>query len=99
MQGLVLKGHGQAQDAHVAFEGAAERIEKQLRRYMRRLKDHNNGVAAPSPTVDEIEDNAGYTVFDAGNDEDEGDAPAIIAETRVATPSSRVTDEVVKHDL
>lgn len=48
MQGLVLKGHGQAQDAHVAFEGAAERIEKQLRRYMRRLKDHNNGVAALS---------------------------------------------------
>src|SRR3546814_8291047 len=58
MQGLVLKGHGQAQDAHVAFEGAAERIEKQLRRYMRRLKDHNNGIAAPSPTVDEIADNA-----------------------------------------
>ena len=26
MQGLVLKGHGQAQDAHVAFEGAADRI-------------------------------------------------------------------------
>jgi ribosomal subunit interface protein len=49
MQGLVLKGHGQAQDAHVAFEGAAERIEKQLRRYMRRLKDHNNGAAVPSP--------------------------------------------------
>ena len=58
MQGLVLKGHGQAQDAHVAFEGAAERIEKQLRRYMRRLKDRNNGPAEPSPTVDEIEDNA-----------------------------------------
>jgi ribosomal subunit interface protein len=39
MQGVVLKGHGQAQDAHVSFESAAEKIEKQLRRYMRRLKD------------------------------------------------------------
>ena len=34
MQGVVLKGHGQARDAHVAFESAADRIEKQLRRYM-----------------------------------------------------------------
>src|SRR3546814_10894071 len=70
-----------------------------LRRYMRRLKDHNNGVAAPSPTVDEIEDNAGYTVFDAGNDEDAGDAPAIIAETRVDIPSSSVSDAVMMLDL
>src|SRR3546814_14096379 len=99
MQGLVLKGHGQAQDAHVAFEGAAERIEKQFRRYMRRLKDHNNGVAAPSPTVDEIADNAGYTVFDAGNDEDAGDAPAINAQTRDDNPSRRVRDAVMVTDL
>jgi len=99
MQGLVLKGHGQAQDAHVAFEGAAERIEKQLRRYMRRLKDRNssgNGVA----TVDEIEDNASYTVFESGAEDDEaGDAPAIIAETRVDIPTSSVSDAVMMLDL
>ena len=39
-QGLVLKSHGQAQDAHQAFDQAADKIEKQLRRYKRRLKDH-----------------------------------------------------------
>jgi len=39
MQGLVLKGRGEAQDAHVALDQAADRIEKQLRRYMRRLQD------------------------------------------------------------
>src|SRR3546814_10805830 len=55
MQGLVLQGHGQAQDAHVAFEGAAERIEKQLRRYMRRLKDHNNGVARSEEHTSELQ--------------------------------------------
>jgi len=100
MQGLVLKGHGQAQDAHVAFEGAAERIEKQLRRYMRRLKDRNNGPGAPSPTIDEIQDNASYTVFDAGSEEeDAGDAPAIIAETRVDIPNSSVSDAVMMLDL
>lgn len=98
MQGLVLKGHGQAQDAHVAFEGAAERIEKQLRRYMRRLKDRNSSAVAPS--VDEIEDNASYIVFDGGADEEEaGDAPAIIAETRVDIPTSSVSDAVMMLDL
>jgi len=96
MQGLVLKGHGDAQDAHVAFEAAAERIEKQLRRYMRRLKEHNgvgNGAAAG-------EDNAAYIVFDAGSDEEEvGDAPAIIAETRVDVPTASVSDAVMMMDL
>jgi ribosomal subunit interface protein len=37
MQGLVLKGAGIAQDAHVAFDQAADKIDKQLRRYKRRL--------------------------------------------------------------
>ncbi len=98
MQGLVLKGHGQAQDAHVAFEGAAERIEKQLRRYMRRLKDRHSPNQM-SPLVDEIQDNAGYTVFDSGGEDDAGDSPAIIAETRVDIPTSSVSDAVMMLDL
>lgn len=96
MQGLVLKGHGEAADAHVAFEGAADRIEKQLRRYMRRLKDHNGGGDMPAP----IEDNAAYVVFDAGSEEEEaGEAPAIIAETRVDIPTASVSDAVMMLDL
>src|SRR3546814_7405515 len=77
MQGLVLKGHGPAQDAHVAFEGAAARIEKQLRRYMRRLKDRSS-PGQPSPTLDDIQDNASYIDFDGGNeDDDAGEAPSV----------------------
>jgi ribosomal subunit interface protein len=98
MQGLVLKGHGQAQDAHVAFEGAAERIEKQLRRYMRRLKDHH-GSHQMSPLPEEIQDNASYTVFDGGHEDDAGDAPAIVAETRVDIPTASVSDAVMMLDL
>src|SRR3546814_18371035 len=41
MQGLVLKGANDGTDAYGAFDGAAHKIEKQLRRYMRRLKDRN----------------------------------------------------------
>ena len=43
--GLILKSHGQAADAHVAFDQAAEKIEKQLRRYKRRLKDRHEQAA------------------------------------------------------
>lgn len=100
MQGLVLKGHGQAQDAHVAFEAAAERIEKQLRRYMRRLKDRSNLTGQSAGSIDDIVENASYVVFDGGGDEDEaGDAPAIIAETRVDIPTSSVSDAVMMLDL
>ncbi len=98
MQGVVLKGRGEARDAHVAFEQAADRIEKQLRRYMRRLKDRGS-AQAPAP-VEAIDLNAGYTVFDGGADEQEaGDAPVIVAETRVDVPTATVSDAVMMLDL
>src|SRR3546814_15843876 len=86
MQCLVLKGHGQAQNAHVAFEVAAERIDKQLRRYMRRLKDKGS-PSQPSATLDEIQANASYIVFDAGAEEEEaGGGPGCTAPTTAPTP-------------
>src|SRR3546814_5664348 len=89
MQCLVLKGHGQAQNAHVAFEVAAERIDKQLRRYMRRLKDKSS-PSQPSATLDEIQANASYIVFDAGAEEEEaGEPPALIPAKRAAILAQR----------
>ena len=41
MQGLILKGHAEAHDVHQAFDVAAGKIEKQLRRYKRRIKDRH----------------------------------------------------------
>jgi ribosomal subunit interface protein len=40
-KGLILKSHGSAHDAHQSFDQAADKIEKQLRRYKRRLKDRH----------------------------------------------------------
>ena len=40
VQGVVLKASYSAREAQLAFNGAADRIEKQLRRYTNRLKDH-----------------------------------------------------------
>lgn len=102
MQGLVLKGAGEAQDAHLAFEQAADRIEKQLRRYMRRLKDrHSKAQAAEAArTPDEGLDGAAYTIFHAGHEEEEApDAPLIVAETRVDIPETTVSDAVMMLDL
>jgi ribosomal subunit interface protein len=38
-QGLVMKATDRAMDAHAAFDAAAEKVEKQLRRHMRKVKD------------------------------------------------------------
>ena len=102
MQGLVLKGSNEGNDAHSAFDGAAGKIEKQLRRYMRRLKDRNAGTGVSEvDALNGFYDNAGYTVFNgAVDDEDEAsDAPLIIAETRVDVPDASVSDAVMMLDL
>jgi ribosomal subunit interface protein len=39
--GVVLQATGRAHEAYACFDQAAERIEKRLRRYKRRLKDHH----------------------------------------------------------
>jgi ribosomal subunit interface protein len=38
-QGLVMKATDGAATAHAAFDAAAEKVEKQLRRHMRKVKD------------------------------------------------------------
>ena len=98
MQGVILKASGYAADAHPAFDQAADRIEKQLRRYMRRLKDKHAGSRAAS--LAEICADAGYTVFHPGEEEEEpADNPPIIAETRVDIPDASVSDAVMLLDL
>jgi ribosomal subunit interface protein len=96
VQGVVLKASYNAREAQMAFNGAADRIEKQLRRYTNRLKDHKVDDSA-QPYVE----NAGYTIF-AGvpaADEREGNFPAIVAETQVDIPDSSVSDAVMLMDL
>ncbi|MBK5264254.1 MAG: ribosome-associated translation inhibitor RaiA [Alphaproteobacteria bacterium] len=102
MQGLVLKGAGEAQDAHLAFEQAAERIEKQLRRYMRRLKDrHSQALAAEAARIpDGLINGAAYTIFEAASEDEEApESPLIVAETRVDIPEASVSDAVMMLDL
>lgn len=98
MQGLMLKAEAEAGDAHQAFEQAADKIEKQLRRYMRRLNDHH--VQAQYAARQE---EAAYRVFNSREDDDEdevnGDSPPIIAETSTDIPEASVSNAVMMMDL
>ncbi len=99
MQGVILKASSQAAEAHPAFDQAAEKIEKQLRRYMRRLKDRNNG-AAQAEMLERLDGEASYTVFQSSEQEDEApDNPPIVAETKVDIPDASVSDAVMLLDL
>jgi ribosomal subunit interface protein len=96
IQGVVLKSSNRANDAHVAFDGAADKIERQLKRYMSRLREHRgegNGADVP--------ESAAYTIFAAPVDEEEPipPAPAIVAETKVDIPEASVSDAVMMLDL
>lgn len=95
-RGIVLKASHRARTANVAFQAAADKIEKQLRRYSKRLKEHQPGNGGP----DRIEANAGYTIFSAPTEEQEIAAnPSIVAETKVDIPESTVADAVMLMDL
>ncbi len=103
MSDVILKGSNRAVDAHPAFDGAADRIDKQLRRYMRRLKDrHGPGADRALERAAGIAlDNADYTIFAQVPEDIEpaGDHPLVIAETRVDIPEASVGDAVMMLDL
>lgn len=93
-QGMVLKASNNAEDAHIAFEGAATKIERQLKRYMSRLRERRGSEG-------QLDENAAYTVFASPADADEPppESPAIVAETRVDIPEASVSDAVMMLDL
>jgi ribosomal subunit interface protein len=94
VQGVVLKASHSAREAQLAFNGAADRIEKQLRRYVKRLREHKTDGEQP------YVENAGYTVLAVPQDDDEPSVnPAIIAETRADIPEASVSDAVMLMDL
>jgi ribosomal subunit interface protein len=98
MQGLILKSHAAAHDAHQALDQASEKIDKQLRRYKRRLKDRHEQTNHAAR-----EEEAAYTIFaydePEAHEEEVVDAPPVVAETRVDIPEATVADAVMMLDL
>jgi ribosomal subunit interface protein len=96
-RGVLLKAEAGGQDAHGALEGAAERIEKQLRRYKRKLKNHH---AEPRDEL-AVNDASAFIVQAHPDHEEvpEENHPVIIAESIVAIPTVSVSDAVMLMDL
>lgn len=93
--GVTLEAAGSANDAHSAFDSAAERLEKRLRRYKRRLKDHHGQTAAPPM-------DASYTVMEAPEPEEEiadDFQPVIVAESSTPVRTQTVAMAVMQLDM
>lgn len=100
MHGLVLKGSNRAAVAQIAFDGAANKIEKQLRRYMRRLKDKSGGQTLADIPLADIAYNGEYRIFQSAPAEEEApETPLTIAEMKVDIPEASVSDAVMMLDL
>jgi ribosomal subunit interface protein len=96
--GLVLQSHSAAPDALLSFDNAAEHLEKQLRRYKRRLKDHHKSRQEPV----KMSAAASYVIAADGHDEETepGDLnPVIIAEASASVPELSVGEAVMQLDI
>ncbi|MDB5426735.1 MAG: ribosomal subunit interface protein [Phenylobacterium sp.] len=101
--GQQLITHGLGGDAHVAFDAASAKMEKRIRRYKNRLKDHHPQAMARQAET------AAYYVLQAPADEEgedifDGDAasfpePMVIAETETPITVMTVSMAVMELDL
>ncbi len=102
---IVLRGEGEAQDAHAAFDAAAEHLGKRLRRYRRKVNDHARDLAhrerpekvmqyvlSPEP-VREAEPAEGETL------ELNGDHATVVAELPTEIETLTVSEAVMRLDL
>jgi ribosomal subunit interface protein len=97
--GLTVQAKAKADEIYACFEGAVDRMEKQLRRYKRRLKDHHrdrqNGPI-------EADGAASYILRgqDEGDEEEPSTLqPVIVAEMETTIPVVSVGEAVMQMEL
>lgn len=96
--GLTAQAKAHATEIYSCFEQCAEKLEKQLRRYKRRLKDHHRSRTKPVESVGA----AAYILASGGvSDEVEPETlqPMIIAEMETKVPSLSVGEAVMQMEL
>ena len=97
--GLTVQAKGAAPEIYAAFESCRERMDKQLRRYKRRLKDHHKDRVEP------VEFSAAGSYVLAADEEewqqapDDGLQPIIVAEMETRVPTLSVGDAVMQMEL
>ena len=96
--GLTAQAQGRATEIYAAFEAGREKLEKQLRRYKRRLKDHHKGRAEPVTF-----ETADLYVLSSDDEQwqaqESGPQPMIIAEMETRVPTLSVGEAVMQMEL
>ncbi|MGR3570236.1 ribosome hibernation-promoting factor, HPF/YfiA family [Brevirhabdus sp.] len=96
--GLTAQAKAHATEIYAAFDQCGEKMEKQLRRYKRRLKNHHRDRSQPV----EISGVPSYILASSDNaDEVEPDSlqPMIIAEMETKVPSLSVGEAVMQMEI
>jgi ribosomal subunit interface protein len=96
--GMTVQATARADEIYASFEGAVDRMEKQLRRYKRRLRDHHRDRQEP------IEATGAPSYILAGEAEEGGEEPAtlqpvIVAEMETKVPLLSVGEAVMQMEL
>jgi ribosome hibernation promoting factor len=99
--GIVLEVDAVAADAYASANQAAERLEKRLRRYKRRLKDHQIAARGDGQEREIAAIDAPSYVISAPEHEEEVAEwnPVIIAESTTALRRMSVSEAVMELDL
>lgn len=96
--GLTTQAKGHATEIYAAFDQCGEKMEKQLRRYKRRLKDHHKDRSQPV----ELFGAASY-ILAASEEHDEAEPetlqPIIVAEMETKIPSLSVGEAVMQMEI
>ena len=96
-RGILVNAAASAAGFYPAFDAAAERLGKQLRRYKRRLRDHH------STAREEASELARAYILAPPDDEpeggEEGNAPAVVAEMSTELPNLTVGEAAMRMDL
>ncbi len=96
--GLTAQAKAHATEIYAAFDQCAEKMEKQLRRYKRRLKDHHKDRVDPV----EVFGGSSYILATEEGPEESAEAqlePMIIAEMETRIPSLSVGEAVMQMEL
>ncbi|WP_166417684.1 ribosome hibernation-promoting factor, HPF/YfiA family [Cochlodiniinecator piscidefendens] len=96
--GLTAQAKAHATEIYAALDSCGEKMEKQLRRYKRRLKDHHKDRAQP---VEHFGASSYILAAEVENDDQEpaGLQPMIIAEMESKVPSLSVGEAVMQMEL
>jgi ribosomal subunit interface protein len=84
--GMTVQATARADEIYASFEGAVDRMEKQLRRYKRRLKDHHRDRSHPFEGAD-----APSYILEGGAQDDEAEEPETLQPVIVAEMETRVS--------